>query len=79
MIRWTGLALWGFEFPFPGSLTSTFLVSFRVSTQGALPEEPARRLSGVGGRVGLGFFILKVKVKPPLKLSPFRSAAPRAH
>jgi len=25
MIRWTGLAPWGFEFPFPGSLTSTFL------------------------------------------------------
>ena len=24
MIRWTGLAPWGFEFPFPGSLTSTF-------------------------------------------------------
>ena len=22
MIRWTGLALWEFEFPFPGSLTS---------------------------------------------------------
>ena len=26
MISWTGLALWKFEFPFPGSLTSTFLV-----------------------------------------------------
>jgi len=25
MIRWTGLAPWAFEFPFPGSLTSTFL------------------------------------------------------
>ena len=25
MIRWTGLAQWEFEFPFPGSLTSTFL------------------------------------------------------
>jgi len=25
MIRWTGLAPWGFEFHFPGSLTSTFL------------------------------------------------------
>ena len=24
MIRWTGLASWEFEFPFPGSLTSTF-------------------------------------------------------
>ena len=26
MIRWTGLAPWEFEFPFPGSLTSSFLV-----------------------------------------------------
>jgi len=25
MIRWTGLAPWGFEFPFPDSLTSTFI------------------------------------------------------
>ena len=27
MIRWTGLAPWEFEFPFPGSLISTFLLS----------------------------------------------------
>ena len=26
MIWWTGLAPWEFEFPFPGSLISTFLV-----------------------------------------------------
>jgi len=26
MIRWTGLAPWELELPFPGSLTSTFLV-----------------------------------------------------
>ena len=25
MIKWTGLAPWKFEFPFPGSLTSTSL------------------------------------------------------
>jgi len=25
MIRWTGLAPWEFELPFPGSLASTFL------------------------------------------------------
>ena len=25
MIRWTGLAPWKFQYPFPGSLTSTFL------------------------------------------------------
>ena len=28
MIRWSGLAPWEFEFPFPGSLTSTFLGPF---------------------------------------------------
>ena len=27
MIRWTGLAPWEFEFSFPGSLASTFLVT----------------------------------------------------
>ena len=27
MVRWTGLAPWEFEFPFPGSLISTFLVN----------------------------------------------------
>jgi len=28
MIRWTGLAPWEFEFPSPGSLTSTFQDTF---------------------------------------------------
>ena len=36
MIRWTGLAPWEFEFPFPGSLTSTFL------------DDPAQLASHVG-------------------------------
>ena len=31
MIRWTGLAPWEFEFPFPCSLTSTFLVTQAIS------------------------------------------------
>jgi len=30
MIRWTGLAPWEFESPFPGSITSTFLVDGRA-------------------------------------------------
>jgi len=30
MISWTGLAPWDFEFPFAGSLTSTFLDSCRT-------------------------------------------------
>jgi len=37
MIRWTGLAPWEFESPFPGSLTSTFLAgegSFGVVSMG---------------------------------------------
>ena len=29
MIRWTGLAPWDFQFPFSGSLTSTFLILLR--------------------------------------------------
>jgi len=47
-IKWTGLALWGFEIPVPGSLTSTFLVLFgcrvewlgvRVPLAAAMEEE----------------------------------------
>ena len=30
MIKWTGLAPWEFEFPLPGSLTSTFLCSAQI-------------------------------------------------
>ena len=44
MIRWTGLAPWEFEFPFPGSLTSTFLHRCphrrRVSWSPSLPGLP---------------------------------------
>jgi len=39
MIRWTGLAPWDFEFPFPGSLTSTFLdvlIQFRMWVSGCM-------------------------------------------
>ena len=35
MIRWTGLVPWEFEFPFPGSLTSTFLTPHRTLGAGA--------------------------------------------
>jgi hypothetical protein len=35
IIKWTGLAPWKFEFPFPGSLTSTFLVNLCFN-----PETP---------------------------------------
>ena len=45
VIRWTGLAPWEFELPFPGSLTSTFL---------APPAEPPARR--VGLKHPLNFF-----------------------
>ena len=47
MIRWTGLAPWEFESPFPGSLTSTFLV------QGFAPK--ALKM-GIGGAVGMAAY-----------------------
>ena len=40
MIRWTSLAPWEFEFPFPGSLTSTFLAPGAKLRR--CPEPPAR-------------------------------------
>jgi len=41
MIRWTGLAPWEFEFPFSGSLTSTFLAR-RASDPGRLRRATRR-------------------------------------
>ena len=38
MIRWTGLVPWEFEFPFPGSLTSTFLATRESSLEGVQLE-----------------------------------------
>ena len=38
MIRWTDLAPWEFEFPFPGSLTSTFLGSVPGTEDRGLPS-----------------------------------------
>jgi len=38
MIRWTGLAPWEFEFPFPGSLTSTFLMQVHPQLSTLSPE-----------------------------------------
>jgi len=42
VIRWTGLAPWEFEFPFPGSLTSIFLrlEKGRVHSSGDLIAPP---------------------------------------
>jgi len=41
LMRWTGLAPWEFEFPFPGSLTSTFLR--QVGVQG---KQKGARMGG---------------------------------
>jgi len=49
MIRWTGLAPWEFEFPFSGSLTSTFLVDhsqFKRSWWNLLPQRNEKRFRG---------------------------------
>jgi len=46
MNRWTGLAPWEFEFPFPGSLTSTFLVWLTHSHTHSLSHS----LAGAGAR-----------------------------
>ena len=40
MIRWTGLAPWEFDFPFPGCLTSTFRQT--LYTQALHPKEHTR-------------------------------------
>ena len=67
MIRWTGLAPWEVESPFPGSLTSTFLVikgsgfrmqgsGFRVQGSGFRVKCSGIRDQGSGSRVqGSGF------------------------
>ena len=44
MIRRTGLAPWEFEFSFPGSLTSTFLVGWWYLTDEADCERERARL-----------------------------------
>ena len=56
MIRWTGLAPWEFELPFPGSLTSTFLQvrfgtgvhklnNFRTTVEGMITLVPSLSLA----------------------------------
>jgi len=71
MIEWTGLAPWEFEFPFSGSLTSTFLCPrhacqalrirgsvFRVKGQGCGFHGLGVRVQGLRFRVyGSGFVV----------------------
>ena len=61
MIGWTGLAPWEFEFPFPGSLTSTFL-------------EQAANIAGSGRRGARGQPVgprLPPKIPAALGIYPF--------
>jgi len=48
MIRWTGLAPWKFEFPFPGSLTSTFLGAEEKNAAFSVDREAGFRAEGLG-------------------------------
>ena len=43
MVRWTDLAPWEFEFPFPGSLTSTFLGPSRTCNERAEDAKKQRK------------------------------------
>ena len=58
MIRWTGLAPWEFEFPFPGSRASTFLYTFRC--RGRSAGSPTLRTPAPQG------CLAHKKLRPPL-------------
>ena len=59
MIRWTGLAPWEVEFPFPGSLTSTFL-----SGEGKLKVSP---IAGTFMKMNPApYTLLAVGTEPPM-------------
>ena len=54
MIRWTGLAPWEFEFPFPGSLTSTFLEACQLKHR---PSTEWGQIVSINILTRIGFFI----------------------
>ena len=64
MIRWTDLTRWEFEFPFLGSLISTFLPNHTAPTK--LIPSSAEANIGVGSRVevdALGFRVEDLGLK----------------
>jgi len=63
MIRWTGLAPWEFEFPFPGSLTSTFL---QVGDLTEAVSDMERALSSSERLVGKSFRSRSSFISSPL-------------
>jgi len=63
MIRWTGLAPWEFEFPFPGSLTCTSEQGVGGELDGGRPPAPPRtKRHGKG--VASPFFFFFITLKP---------------
>ena len=53
MIRWTGLAPWDFKFPFPGSLTSTFIMYREMVT---LPQSSGAVYPHITSQIGMFAF-----------------------
>ena len=66
-IRWTGLVPWEFESPFPGSLTSTFLV--RLWSPMLTPEGTCRSYPDYRGTS---------PIRNSAPLSPYSRTMPRA-
>ena len=65
MIRWTGLAPWEFEFPFPGSLTSTF------RRRGGRVSQNVSSTQRINNPEGLTLTALQVSLSLSLSLSLF--------
>jgi len=62
MIRWTGLAPWEFEIPFPGSRTSTFLWQ---------PEEACGAAKELVRTVKKGVSLVHLKICPSIRNQMF--------
>ena len=70
MIRWTGLAPWDFEFPFPGSLASIFLDPNHPECIHSVRPPPIRYASDFlkgGGAARLTFRIHDLSKLPQTK------------
>ena len=71
MIRWTSVAPWEFEFPFPGSLTSTFLESNSTSSVTPVVESNTSDLRWAG--------LVKNYSNAPLKAYSMRTPIQQSH
>ena len=83
MIRWNGLAPWEFEFPFPGSLTSSFLVNTFLALSLSISHSLSLSVSlSVSLSRALSFSIshsLSLSLSPSLSLSVCLSCAQVLH